>query len=98
MKTRAAFFRQSDQTVVFYDTPTHRSWLCHIESWLSILVRTLLTCGSVVSVEAWEANVLAFPGSSNHTANPFTWTSQGKALTVSQREDFSLSVLDCNLC
>lgn len=82
MATRAAFLRQSDHTVVFHDMPKHRSWLNQIEIWLSILVRTLLKRASFVSVEELEANVLAFIGYYNQTAKPFTWTYQGKALTV----------------
>lgn len=49
---------------------------------MSMLVRKGLTRGSFVSVGALEAKILAFIGSDNHTAKPFTWTSQGKGLTV----------------
>jgi hypothetical protein len=55
----------------------------HSEIWLSILVRTLLRRGSFTSVGDLKANVLAFLASSNCTmARPFTWTSQGNALTM----------------
>ena len=82
MVTRAAFFRQSDQKVVFHSTPKHSSWLNQIEIGLSILVRKVLKRGSLVSVEELEAKILAFIGYYNQTAKPFKWTSQGKALTV----------------
>ena len=49
---------------------------------LSIVVRILLKRGSFVSVDEWEARVLAFIGYYNQTAKPFKWTYQGKALTV----------------
>ena len=55
----------------------------HIEIWLSILVRKLLTRGSFTSVQDLETRVLAFIDYYNVTmAKPFKWTYQGKALTV----------------
>ncbi len=56
--------------------------LNQIETWLSIVVRTLLKRGSFVSVDEWEARVLGSIGYYNQTAKPFKWTYQGKALTV----------------
>jgi hypothetical protein len=55
----------------------------HIEIWLSILVRKLLTRGSFTSVQDLETRVLAFIDDYNETmTKPFKWTYQGKALTV----------------
>lgn len=52
MPHRATFFRDPTHNVVFHAPPNQRSWLNHIDIWLSILVRTVLTRGSCVSVEA----------------------------------------------
>jgi hypothetical protein len=53
------------------------------EIWLSILVRKLLQRGSFTSVDDLTARVLAFIAYYNRTmAKPFTWTYQGKALTI----------------
>jgi hypothetical protein len=53
-----------------------------IEIWLNILVRKVLKRGSFVSVEDLQAKILAFITYYNHTATPFKWTYQRKALTV----------------
>jgi hypothetical protein len=45
-------------------------------------VRKVLRRGSFTSVQDLEAKVLAFIDYYNQTAQPFKWTSQGKALTI----------------
>jgi putative transposase len=83
MPRRAAFLSDPTHKVVFHYTPKHSSWLNQIEIWLSILVRKVLKRGSFLSVEDWQAKVLAFIDYYNATmAKPFKWTSQGKALTI----------------
>lgn len=83
MSRRAAFLSDRSYTVVFHDTPNQSLWMNHIEIWLSILVRKLLTRGSFTSVQDLENRALAFIDSYNETmAKPFKWTYQGKALTV----------------
>ncbi len=80
MASRAAFVSDPTPAVVFHDTPKHRSGVKHSESWLSILVRNLLTRGSFTSVEDVQARVLAFIDYYTQTmAKPFTCTYQAKA-------------------
>jgi hypothetical protein len=84
MPRRAAFLSDPTPTIVFHATPKHRSWMTHLDIRFLLLVRTRLRRGSFTSVADLETNVLAFIDSSNRTmARPFTWTSQGKALTIS---------------
>jgi hypothetical protein len=82
MPRRAVFLSDSTHKVVFHYTPNHSSWMNQIEIWFSIPVRKLLRRGSFISVAALETRVLAFIDYYNHTAKPFKWTYQGKALTV----------------
>jgi transposase len=64
----------------FHFTPTHASWLNQIELFFSILARRLLKRGVFTSKEDLKAQLLGFIERYNPTAQPFTWTYQGKPL------------------
>jgi hypothetical protein len=76
MKSRAAFVHDPAHRVVCSSTPTHASWMNQVDIWLSLLVRMLLTRGTVLSLHDVRDRVLAFMASSHRTmAKPLTWTS-----------------------
>jgi putative transposase len=78
MESRAAFLHDPSQQVVFYDTPTHASWMNQVEIWLSILVRKVLKRGNFRSLDDLRDQILAFIASSNPTmAKPIKWTYTG---------------------
>ena len=83
MATRAAFWRDVRHRIRFRYTPTHTSWLNHIELWWSIVVRRLRKRGKGTSVEDWRERILACIAYFNQTmAKPFKWTYKGRPLTV----------------
>jgi hypothetical protein len=82
-QARAAFLSDPSPRLVFHDTPKHPSWMNQIDSWLSLLVRKLLTRGSCTSVADLKSTRLAVIDYDNRTmAKPFTWTYQGNVLAA----------------
>jgi transposase len=61
------------RNVRFHFTPTHASWLNHIEIWFSILARSTLNGASFTSVAQLRAAIDAFIAADNATATPFRW-------------------------
>ena len=64
----------------FQFTPTHASWLNHVEIFFSILVRRLLKHGIFTSETDLAEQMLAYIETYNQTAKPFKWTYTGKVL------------------
>ncbi len=82
-QARAAFLRAPSQRLVFPYTPTPASGLNQIDIGFRRLGRKRLKRMSCRSREELQQKVFAFIASYNEAmAKPFTWTSQGKVLTV----------------
>jgi hypothetical protein len=78
MKSRAACVHNPAHQVVLSPTPMHASWMNHADIWLSLVVRTLLTRGTVLSLNDVRDHIFAFIASSHRTmATPITWISTG---------------------
>jgi DDE superfamily endonuclease len=64
----------------FQFTPTHASWLNHVEISFSILWRRLLKHSTFTSDHDLAEQMLALVEVDNQTAKPFKWTYTGKVL------------------
>ena len=83
LPARAAFLPDPQQRIRFVYTPTHTSWLNHVESWFSILARRLLKRASFKSVKELRQRILAVIDYFNKTmAKPFKWTYAGRPLAA----------------
>ncbi len=60
--------------VHFHYTPTHASWLNHIETWFSKLSRAALRRASFKSVKQLREAISAYIAAHNEHAEPFEWT------------------------
>jgi hypothetical protein len=78
---RRAFLSDPEPKPVFHFTPTHGSWLHHMELWFSVLVRRFLKQGDIPSAEEFAARLGAFLEEYNaHHAHPDRWTYDGPPL------------------
>ena len=78
-KEVAEWVRKQRGRIKFHFTPTHASWLNHIELWFSILARKFHKHNIFESVEDMVSNLMAFIENYNKNSKPFKWTYGGDA-------------------